>query len=45
MKEDIAWKDKYSTGNPLVDREHRELVNLVNLLSTSEEHTSELQSH
>jgi hemerythrin-like metal-binding protein len=35
MKEDIVWKDEYLTGNPLVDREHRELVNLVNLLSAA----------
>ncbi len=35
MKEDVVWKDEYCTGNPLVDREHRELVNLVNLLSAA----------
>lgn len=35
MKKDIVWKDEYVTGNTLVDREHRELVNLVNLLSAA----------
>ncbi len=35
MKEFVVWKDEYLTGNPLVDREHRELVNLVNLLSAA----------
>ncbi len=35
MKEFIVWKDEYDTGNALVDREHRELVNLVNLLSAA----------
>ncbi len=35
MKAYIVWKDGYDTGNPLVDREHRELVNLVNLLSAA----------
>ncbi len=35
MKEFIVWKDEYLTGNALVDREHRELVDLVNLLSAA----------
>ena len=28
----IPWKSAYNTGNPLVDRQHRELIDLVNLL-------------
>ena len=26
----IAWKPEYSVGNPAVDHEHRELIDLVN---------------
>ena len=28
----ILWKPDYETGNVLVDRQHRELIDLVNLL-------------
>ena len=28
----IAWRDEFSTGDPAVDFEHRELINLINEL-------------
>lgn len=28
----IPWKQDYATGNPVVDQQHRELIDLVNLL-------------
>jgi len=35
MADEIVWKPDYDTGNPLVDREHRQLIQLVNLLSAA----------
>ena len=32
MTHKINWKPEYDTGNIMVDREHYELINLVNLL-------------
>lgn len=31
----IAWKPEYSVGDPAVDHEHRELVELVNTAATA----------
>ena len=28
----IAWRDDFSTGDPAVDFEHRELIDLINEL-------------
>ncbi|MCK5547179.1 MAG: hemerythrin domain-containing protein [Rhodospirillaceae bacterium] len=32
MTHEIDWKPEYDTGNIMVDREHRELISLINLL-------------
>lgn len=32
MTHEIDWKPEYNTGNIMVDREHQELIKLVNLL-------------
>ena len=37
MVHKIDWKDEYDTGNLMVDREHHELIKLINLLLSATE--------
>lgn len=37
MAHKIDWKPEYDTGNIMVDREHQELINLINLLLSATE--------